>query len=152
MSVGLTSLFIGSFLASTLMPGGVEVLLYYLYQSGNYTVASLLAVSTIGNSLGGFMTFFMGDILRRGLSKANWYERIQRLFKLEGKALARIRKWGVPALFFTWMPIVGDPLALAGGYLQLPLWRSLIWIFVGKFVRYGVLIWLFAQPWFMPPM
>ena len=129
------------------MPGGVEVLLYYFYQSGDYAVSSLLIVATIGNTLGGIVTFFMGDLLRRGVTKVKWYDRIQRWFKLEGKALDRVRKWGVPALFFSWMPIIGDPLCLAGGYLRLSIWPSVLWIFIGKFVRYVVLLWLFTQPW-----
>lgn len=145
MTTGLLSLFIGSLLASTLLPGGVEVLLYYLYQSGEHRFASLLWVATFGNTLGGIITYFMGIILHRGLAGFSWHQRIQRLFKLEETALLRVKKWGVAALFFSWLPIIGDPLCLAAGYLRLSLWSSMAMIFIGKFARYAILLWAFSQ-------
>jgi membrane protein YqaA with SNARE-associated domain len=149
---GLVSLFIGSLLASTILPGGVEVLLYYLFQSGEYSWISLLVVSTIGNTAGGVITFFMGWLIHSGLSGTAWHQRIEKLFALDDKSLARVEKWGIPMLFFSWMPIIGDPLCLAGGYLRLPLWKSIFMIFLGKFARYCVLLWLYTQPWAAAPI
>ena len=146
METGLPSLFIGSLLASTLVPGGVEVLLYFLYQSGDYSFSSLLWVATFGNTLGGIITFAMGGILHRGLDRFDWHRRVQQFFRLDDKALDRVRKWGVPVLFFSWMPIVGDPLCLAAGYLRLSVWPSIAMIFVSKLSRYAVLLWLFPKP------
>ncbi len=151
MTAELTSLFVGSLLASTLVPGGVEVVLYYLYQSGQHRFPSLLVVATFGNTLGGIITYFMGIILHRGLAGFGWHQRIRRLFKLEDEALSRVKKWGVPVLFFSWMPIIGDPLCLAAGYLRLSFWPSAAMIFIGKFVRYAVLLWVFSQPWSVAP-
>ena len=147
MLAGLSALFVGSLLASTLVPGGVEVLLFYMYRSGEYSVVALLVVSTIGNTLGGVITYWMGDILRRGLSRVSWYAKTAQLFKLNASSLVRVEKWGVPVLFFSWMPVIGDPLCLAAGYLRLSFWPSALMIFIGKFVRYTVLLWIFAQPW-----
>ncbi len=135
----------GSLLASTLLPGGVEVLLYYLFQSAEYSLVVLLGVATFGNTLGGIITYFIGVVLQRGLAEFSWHQRIQRAFKLEDSALLRVRKWGVPVLFFSWMPIIGDPLCLAAGYLRLALWPSIGMILISKFVRYAVLLELFAQ-------
>jgi membrane protein YqaA with SNARE-associated domain len=146
MDPGLPSLFIGSLLASTLVPGGVEVLLYFLYQSGQYSLSSLLWVATSGNTLGGIITFAMGVILNRGLARFDWHRRVQRFFRLDDNALARVRKWGVPVLFFSWMPIVGDPLCLAAGFLRLSVWPSIAMIFISKLSRYAVLLWLFPEP------
>ncbi len=148
----LSSLFIGSLLASTLVPGGVEVLLYYMYQSAGYSFALLLAVATAGNTLGGIITYFMGMVLNHGLSGTSWHHKIQGMFKLNDKALIRVRKWGVPVLFFSWMPVIGDPLCLAAGYLRLPVWPSMIMIFISKFIRYLVLLWAFTQPWSTAPI
>lgn len=144
MSAALTSLFVGSLLASTLLPGGVEALLYYLYQSGEHPFWSLLVVATFGNTLGGIITYFMGSALQRGVAGFGWHQRIQRLFKLEDKALSRVKKWGIPVLFFSWMPIIGDPLCLAAGYLRLSFLPSAAMIFMSKFVRYAVLLWVFS--------
>jgi membrane protein YqaA with SNARE-associated domain len=147
----LYSLFAGSLLASTIVPGGVEVLLYYLFHSGKYNPWMLLAVATAGNTIGGIITFFMGILLHRGLSGFDWHRRIEKFFRLDDKALTRVRKWGVPALFLSWMPVIGDPLVLAGGYIKLPLWPSMAMIFFSKLTRYAVLLWLFSQPWSAAP-
>ncbi len=143
MQTELISLFVGSLLASTLVPGGVEVLLYYLYQSGEHSFSSLLWVATSGNTLGGIITFFMGVLLHRGLEGFSWYQRMQQLFKLDEKSLARVKKWGIPVLFFSWMPVIGDPLCLAAGYLRLSMWPSIAMIFFSKLSRYAVLLWMF---------
>ena len=146
METGLLSLFVGSLLASTLVPGGVEVLLYHLHDSGEYTFVSLLTVATLGNTLGGTLTFWMGRLLHKGLSGLTWHRRIQRFFKLEDNALGRVRRWGIPVLFFSWMPVVGDPLCLAAGYLRLPWLPCVAMILFSKISRYWVLLWLFPDP------
>ena len=148
---GLVSLFLGSLLASTLMPGGVEILLYYLLHEDRQSWPALLAVATIGNTLGGGITYLMGRVLYRGVAMTRWHRRIGQAFRLDGRSMDRVQRWGVPALFFSWLPLVGDPLCLAGGYLRLPAWPSMLMICAGKFVRYCVLLWLYAQPWATVP-
>ncbi len=145
MFAGLVWLFTGSLLASTLVPGGVEVLLYSLYQSRQYDVISLLLVATGGNTVGGIITWWVGAILQRGLSRTRWHKRIGSVFRIRETSLERVRKWGAPALLFSWMPVVGDPLCLAAGYLRLPFWPCAIMILVGKLARYAALLWVFAQ-------
>ncbi len=148
---GLASLFLGSLLASTLLPGGVEILLYYLLHGGGQPWPALLAVATIGNSLGGGITYLMGRMLYGGIAMTRWHGRIERAFRLDEHSMNRVKRWGVPALFFSWLPVVGDPLCLAGGYLRLPVWRSMLMICAGKFARYCVLLWLYSQPWAAVP-
>ena len=143
------SLFVGSVLASTILPGGVEVLLYFLATSGDYSFTQLLITATIGNSLGGIITFVMGGLLYRGVNrfsaartggKRAW-------FKLDESSVTRARKWGIPILLLSWMPVIGDPLCIAGGYLRFAFWPSCIAITLGKFGRYVVLLWLFESGW-----
>ncbi len=152
MIASMVSLFIGSLLASTLLPGGVEVLLYYLQQSGAHNIIALLSVATLGNTLGGIITYIMGRLIRTGLSATRRQQRIEKWFRLNTHSLKRVNKWGVAALFFSWMPIIGDPLCLAAGYLRLNLWSSIAMIFIGKLARYSVLLWLYTQPWSQVPM
>ncbi|MCY4051443.1 MAG: DedA family protein [Gammaproteobacteria bacterium] len=141
----LTGLFFGSVLASTLAPFGVELILYYLYESDKYSVFLLLSVATAGNTAGGCLMFLLGWLFKQGLSKTSWHQKLQQRFKLEDRALARIVRWGPLALFFSWMPVVGDPLCLAAGYLRLPIVLSSMMIFLGKLARYTVLLWFFSQ-------
>ena len=147
-TAGLLSLFIGSVLASTILPGGVEVLLYAMVESGNYASTELLTTATIGNTLGGVTTYAVGTVLfhgfDRGLDRASWGQRLRRRFTLKQTSLARVRRWGTPCLLFSWMPVVGDPLCLAAGYLRLAFWPSVLMIAVGKFLRYVALLWLFG--------
>jgi len=88
-TAGLLSLFIGSLLASSVLPGGVEVLLYALVESGAYSSTALLAVATVGNTLGGLTTYAVGVLLRRGLAHLSWGRQLQRRFQLTPAALAR---------------------------------------------------------------
>jgi len=144
VTAGLLSLFIGSLLASSILPGGVEVLLYGMVESGAYSSAALLATASVGNTLGGVTTYAVGVLLRRGLAHVAWGRQLQRRFRLAPGALARVRRWGAPCLLFSWMPVVGDPLCLAAGYLRLAFWPCAAFIAAGKFARYLALLWLFG--------
>ena len=143
-TAGLLSLFVGSLLASTILPGGVEVLLYRMVEAGGYSSLSLLATATVGNTFGGLTTYAAGLLLCHGIAHVSWGRRLRRLFKLQQASLDRVRRWGVPCLLFSWMPIIGDPLCLAAGYLRLAFWPSALMIAVGKFLRYLALLWLFG--------
>lgn len=145
MSSGLVTLFFGSLLASTLVPGGVEGLLYYLVRDTDNSFLALLITASAGNTLGGVITFWVGLLLRVGVTEAGWQQRLDRWFKLEPKSLDRVRKWGTPALLLSWLPVVGDPICLAAGYLRLHFWSSVVMIALGKIGRYVVLIWALQQ-------
>ena len=146
-AAGLLSLFAGSLLASTLLPGGVEVPLYVMFRSGDYAPMALLATATVGNTLGGVITYWVGVALGRGLEQVSWGRQVRRRFRLKESALARVRRWGVYCLLFSWLPLVGDPLCLAAGYLRLAFWQSALMIALGKFARYVALLWLFGWRW-----
>ncbi len=51
-SLDLWGLFASSFISSTLLPGGSEVVLGYLVNTATYPVWLLLLVATLGNGLG----------------------------------------------------------------------------------------------------
>jgi membrane protein YqaA with SNARE-associated domain len=38
------------------------------------------------------------------------------------------------------LPLVGDALVLAAGWLKMPFWQSLFWISLGKGTRYLLLV------------
>lgn len=50
----------------------------------------------------------------------------------------KLQRYGTPLLFFSWLPLVGDALPLAAGWLRMPWAPSLLWIFSGKATRYAV--------------
>ncbi len=145
MFTGLWALFFGSLLASTLVPGGVEGLLYLMVREHQHSLASLLVVASIGNTLGGIITWWIGYLLRKGLSGSKLHQRLEKWFKVEGKSLTRVRRWGTPVLLLSWMPIIGDPLCLAAGYIRLSFWSSAAMIALSKTGRYLVLLWVLDQ-------
>jgi membrane protein YqaA with SNARE-associated domain len=122
--VSLGTLFISSFLAATLLPGGSEAVLFGVLKLHPDLLWAALAVATLGNTLGGMSSYLIGRL-------------IPATKPLQG--LATLRRWGSPALLLSWVPIIGDPLCVAAGWLRLNAWWSLLFIALGKFARYWVI-------------
>ena len=122
--LSLWGLFISSFLAATLLPGGSEAVLFGVLKLHPELFWPALLVGTLGNTLGGMVTFGMGWMLPQ----------TQQL-----KHVERVRRYGTPALMFAWVPLVGDALCLAAGWLRLNWWKAALFIAVGKFARYWVI-------------
>lgn len=131
-------LFFSAFISSTLAPGGSEVLLAYLVNSGEFTTRLLVSVATIGNSLGAMTTWLVGFLVATKISS-------QRVTKtLSANAVETLQKRGAWILIFSWLPILGDGLCLAAGWLRLDIWRCLGAIVIGKAVRYIVIATIFV--------
>jgi membrane protein YqaA with SNARE-associated domain len=134
---GLPALFVLSFLASTMLPLGSEWLLVAMVLQKHDPLLTVL-VATAGNYLGACTSYaigiYGGDFLVKKLLRINDAERsrAERFF-------ARYGSW---TLFFSWLPIVGDPLCLAGGVLKIPFSRFSILVASGKALRYSVVAWL----------
>ncbi len=123
-TASLVSLFIGSLLAATLLPGGSEAVLFAVLNAYPETLWAALIIATIGNTLGGMVTFGMGWLLPQ----------TQQL-----KHVGKMRKFGVPALLLAWVPLIGDALCLAAGWLRLNWWQAALFMAIGKFARYWVI-------------
>ena len=54
----------------------------------------------------------------------------------EHRLLKWFEKMGPPALLFSWLPVVGDPLCAVAGWLRLPWASCLIYMAIGKLLRY----------------
>lgn len=129
-SLDLWGLFVSAFVSSTLLPGGSEVVLAVLAQEGKRQLPLLLAVATTGNTLGGMSSWVLGRLLPAGrLDKPDYR-----------KAVERIRRWGSPALVLSWLPIAGDPLCVAAGWLRVHWLHALVFIAAGKAARYGMIL------------
>lgn len=122
-TASLLSLFIGSFFSATLLPGGSEAVLFGVLKSYPETLWPALIVATIGNTLGGMVSFGMGWLLPQ----------TQQL-----KHVDKVRSYGTPALLLAWVPLVGDALCVAAGWLRLNWWKAALFMALGKFARYWV--------------
>lgn len=134
---GCLSLFLLSFLASTLLPVGSEWLLVMLLMEG-YGVMPVMAAATIGNTLGACTTyaigFYGGPLL------------VEKWLHISGNALHRggriYHRYGVWSLLFTWVPFIGDPLCVAGGIFRTRMSVFLLLVSIGKLARYAFVAWL----------
>jgi membrane protein YqaA with SNARE-associated domain len=136
--LGLWGLFLSAFISSTIAPGGSEAVLAYMASTGSYRIEILIFAATVGNTLGAMTTWGLG------LLAAKKFPVAALLSKEKQKALDVVKKRGLWILFFSWLPVVGDALCFAGGWLKLPLISAFLIIMLGKFCRYFVIAWLFV--------
>lgn len=131
-SYGYPALFLLSFLASTVVPLGSEWLLVSLVMQG-YDPLLSVAVATVGNTLGACTTYGIGIFGGPFL--------IARILRISGEAQQRAERlyarYGSWSLLFSWIPIVGDPICLAGGVLRVHFGKFSFLVFCGKLIRYA---------------
>lgn len=118
---GFVGLFVASFLAATLLPGGSEIVLIAVLQKHPDAVVQAVAVATLGNTLGGTTSYLIGRMIPN---------------KAESKAIIYLHKYGYWALLFSWVPLFGDALCVAAGWLRYNPWVSLLLFAIGKLFRY----------------
>ena len=124
---GLWGIAFSGFLSSTVLPGTSEVLLTaYVAAIPNQAMPAFV-VATLANTAGAMTTWWIGRLFPR-------------TERLDERARQRVERYGVWALLFTWVPVVGDGLSLAAGWLRLPFLPSLLLTFVGKGGRYALLL------------
>jgi membrane protein YqaA with SNARE-associated domain len=136
--IGLWGMFASAFISSTIAPGGSEAVLAYMVAKNLYPIQALLTVATIGNTLGALTTWGLGMMAAKKFPLATL------LSQKKQRALAIIQKQGVWVLFFSWLPVLGDVLCFAGGWLRLPFISACLIILLGKFTRYAIVVWLFT--------
>ena len=133
-SLGLLGLFIGTFLAATILPFSSDAL-YIAVLAASKDPIGCLAVGTVGNWLGSVVTYWMGWIGR--------WEWIEKWFKVKRETLekqkVKIDKYGVWLALLAWIPIIGDVIAIALGFYRTRPWATMFLLLVGKFARF--LLW-----------
>ena len=132
---GLLGLFIGSFLAATVVPFSSDVLFGGMLLAGLNPIGCFI-VATLGNWIGGLTSFGIG-----WLGKWEW---IEKLFHVKHETLdrqkSRIDKYGALLAFMTWLPFVGDVFAIALGFYKLPPIKCGIYMLFSKALRF--LLWM----------
>ena len=131
-------MFLASFLAATLLPGGSEAVLVALVLAHPEQSAAALVLATLGNTLGGMTTYGLGRLIPEKVGAGG-------TARFSVRHTAALDRWGPAALLLAWAPLVGDALCAAAGWLRLPWLPSLLWMALGKALRYGVLV-LLAEP------
>lgn len=122
------SMFGSSFLSATLLPGSSEALLIALLIAKKTSVYGLLLAASLGNTLGGLTNILIGRLLplkRQG----RWHD----------TAMTWLHRLGPAALLFSWLPVVGDLLCVLAGWLRFAWLPAMLFLAVGKTLRYIVI-------------
>jgi len=115
--------------SATLLPLGSEPAVFALGQLNPGLFWPAILVATLGNTLGGAITWWMGLGTHRAIDRL-------RGKPSEVRVLAWLKRFGPRACLLSWLPVVGDPLCAVAGWLRLPFWPCVAYMAVGKFARY----------------
>ena len=133
--LGLWGLFLACFLAATILPFSSEAVLA-VCAAGSWSTLSLLLVASAGNWLGGMSSY--------GLGRLGDPARIARWLRTDPeKAIrwqSRISRYGAFAALLCWLPVIGDPIAIALGLGRSRVLPTAALMLLGKAVRYAVVL------------
>jgi membrane protein YqaA with SNARE-associated domain len=129
---GLSTLFIVSFVSATLLPMGSEPAVIGLVELNPDLFWPAILVATVGNTLGGGVTWCMGAGAKQAYSLVQDHPPSS----AQGRAVRWLQRFGPKACLLSWLPIVGDPLCAVAGWLKLPFIPCLAYMAIGKFARY----------------
>lgn len=120
----LAALFAASFAAATLIPLPSEAALFAYLQLHPDRSALAVAVATLGNTAGGMTSYLIGRLVPQR--------------KLNLRAIEWLRRYGAPITVLAWLPIIGDALCLAAGWLRIHWGAALAFMAAGRLARYAV--------------
>lgn len=127
----LWGLFVAAFVSATILPGNSEIVVVAVLAKFPDLLWQSVLIATLGNTLGGMTSYVIGRIAPNNA---------------EGRALAWLRRYGEWLLLLSWVPLIGDALCLAAGWLRINPLLSLLMMAIGKFARYLALA--FGWRWF----
>ena len=137
--LGLWGLFLGCLLSATIIPFSSEALVTGALLL-DYSPWTVILVATLGNTIGGMTCYLLG-----WLCKWSW---IERFLKVKEETLAKahqkVEKYGSFAALLAWLPIIGDPIALAMGLIRTRVVPTTLLMFIGKGLRYMAVAGLFS--------
>jgi len=130
---GYYGVFVASFLAATILPFSSEVVLAGVLLAGASYWPCMIA-ATIGNFLGGLTCYWLGKA-----GKIEWIRKylkmnIDKLLKMQD----RLKGKGAWIGFFSFLPFIGDFIAVALGLLRANFRITALSMLIGKAVRYWI--------------
>ena len=130
---GYWGLFLASFLAATVLPLSSEVVLSILLGYG-FDPLTCITFAAVGNTLGGMTCYWIGL-----LGKVSWMEKY---LKIKYEKVEKMQRWmqnkGSVLALLTFLPAVGDVIAVALGFMRSNVWLVVFFMFIGKTIRYFI--------------
>ncbi|MEO8102706.1 MAG: YqaA family protein [Betaproteobacteria bacterium] len=120
----LWGLFASAFVSATILPGNSEIVLLAVLAKFPKLFWESIVIATLGNTLGGMTSYAIGRLFPN---------------KVEGKAFAWLNRYGEWALLLSWVPVIGDALCVAAGWLRVNPGLALLMLAIGKCARYLIL-------------
>jgi membrane protein YqaA with SNARE-associated domain len=156
--VGLGAVFLIALVSATLLPMGSEPAVFGLVKLQPEMFWPAVLVATLGNTVGGAITWWMGRAAREAADRLRHRNEAPLRSGVDprvgaeatspssapppegGAANHRAARWlqrfGAPACLLSWLPVVGDPLCAVAGWLRLPFWPCVGYMALGKLARY----------------
>jgi membrane protein YqaA with SNARE-associated domain len=120
----LLGLLAASFAAATLFPLPSEAALFAYLKAYPDNAVLAVTVATVGNTAGGMTSYLIGRFIPQR--------------KLDSKAVQSVRRYGAPITVLAWLPLVGDALSVAAGWLRVNWIAALGFMAAGRCARYVV--------------
>lgn len=148
--VGLSAIFLVSFVSATLLPLGSEPAVFAYVSLAPHMFWAAVLVGTAGNTVGGVVSYWMGWWAHRGVER--WREnhphpKPPSQGRWHRTAHQWVERFGPRILLLSWLPLVGDPLCAVAGWLRIDFWPSVLYMAIGKLLRYSAmtafLVWVF---------
>jgi membrane protein YqaA with SNARE-associated domain len=141
LNLGYLGLFLGTFLAGTVIPLSSDLLMVGMLAAGANPWICLI-VATLGNTAGVMTSYVLG-----WFAKWQWLEK---WFKVKKETLekqkVKIDKYGVWLAFFSWVPVVGIISMVALGFYKVKPKLTVLLALAGCFVRF--LFWVLLNHFF----
>jgi membrane protein YqaA with SNARE-associated domain len=118
----LLGLFAASFAAATLIPLPSEAALFAYLQLHPDKVALAVSIATLGNTAGGMTSYLIGRLIPDR--------------RIDSRAIQSVRRYGAPITVLAWLPVVGDALCVAAGWLRVNWIAALGFMAAGRLARY----------------
>ena len=131
---GLFGLFISSFLSATVIPFSSEFVLSFMILNG-FDIYLTILIATIGNWLGGLSSYLIGRLGKWTIIEKYFGVEKNKVFNFKLK----VDRWGSVLAFFSWLPVIGDVIAVSLGFFRINFILVSIWMLLGKILRY--IIW-----------
>lgn len=133
---GYLGMFIGAFIAGSILPFSSEVVLAAGITLGLDPILCIIS-STIGNVAGGMTCYWMGH-----LGNMEWIEKYFHVKKEKlDKASRFVHGKGAWMGFFGFIPILGSAISIVLGLMRANILIVLISMTIGKILRYAILAW-----------
>lgn len=139
LAYGYTGMGVAAFVAGSVFPFSSETLLAGLQMAGLQPLPLFLS-ATIGNVLGSMFNYWVGTF-----GRLEW---IEHYLHVKREKIERTQLWlqghGAWMGFFCFLPILGSALSVTLGYMRANPGLSFLSIFLGKALRYAILIWVIS--------